>query len=645
MESRRLIRPFSVGLVLCAFVGLAGSAAVATSRAIQRQSSPVSFLQDTIVKPDLVVSNGTDAWIATASGDVIGIDEATGSIIRVLDAAPEKYATGLALSDGHLWVSTYFNVVVEIDPSSGAQQAIISGSKWFDNPDGIAADPAHVWVTNLSNGELTEINALDGAPIRVVHVSSSPRVLDTVQDDGSYVWVESGPESGLSFSEFRVASSALVRVLRPAGAGFAFTSDGTHLWDATVAGTEIKEFDEATGASAGAVTLPPNDETDALASSDGRLWVSNPQITPGDAGPASLLEYATSTLALTQTVVDPGEGNSPWPYAISTDSSYVLVTNHADDTVLELDASTGSIVRQIRGTYFGFLSPSDVASSGTNVWVANTTSPSIAEFDSRSASPEGTIVLPPDDGTPVAFAAAGTHLWVLGDGSFGPCVVELDQSSGVVVRTIRGADNDFSEPLAIAAVGSHVYVANASGNSVTELDQSTGELDRVFGANYRLRFPVAIAGDGNHVWVVNQVGNSVTELNATTGALVRVLRAPRYRFSQPVAISTWGARIWITNADSPDATELSGTSGELVRVVRIPQALTLGPVATDGSTVWLIGDPGGNAFVDELDGATGEVLRVLTGPGISDVHPVNVAANGQDLWLVGSDSVTQVPLT
>ena len=41
----------------------------------------------------------------------------------------------------------------------------------------------------------------------------------------------------------------------------------------------------------------------------------------------------------------------------------------------------------------------------------------------------------------------------------------------------------------------------------------------------RLRSPV----DGTHVWVANDDGNSVTELNASNGSLVRVLSARELR--------------------------------------------------------------------------------------------------------------------
>jgi len=69
-----------------------------------------------------------------------------------------------------------------------------------------------------------------------------------------------------------------------------------------------------------------------------------------------------------------------------------------------------------------------------------------------------------------------------------------------------------------------VWVANADGNSVTELTAATGAPVKVIaGSSYRFNDPTGISSDGTHVWVANQIGNSVTELNAATGALVKVI--------------------------------------------------------------------------------------------------------------------------
>ena len=87
----------------------------------------------------------------------------------------------------------------------------------------------------------------------------------------------------------------------------------------------------------------------------------------------------------------------------------------------------------------------------------------------------------------------------------------------------------FSGPYSIASDGTHVWVADDFGDSVIELDASTGaEVQVVYGSG--LNAPDAIASDGTHVWVANLDGNSVTELDASTGALVQALSGSSFRY-------------------------------------------------------------------------------------------------------------------
>ena len=48
-------------------------------------------------------------------------------------------------------------------------------------------------------------------------------------------------------------------------------------------------------------------------------------------------------------------------------------------------------------------------------------------------------------------------------------MTELNAGDGSWVRTLSGDSYRFNNPLAIAVDGTHVWVANANGNSVTEL--------------------------------------------------------------------------------------------------------------------------------------------------------------------------------
>ena len=85
----------------------------------------------------------------------------------------------------------------------------------------------------------------------------------------------------------------------------------------------------------------------------------------------------------------------------------------------------------------------------------------------------------------------------------------------------------FNQPYAITSDNlGHIWVANANGNSVTELNAKDGSLVKVYNdASYGFNDPIAITTDNlGHVWVANWSGNSVTELNAIDGSFVRVVK-------------------------------------------------------------------------------------------------------------------------
>src|SRR5215467_9623270 len=145
---------------------------------------------------------------------------------------------------------------------------------------------------------------------------------------------------------------------------------------------------------------------------------------------------------------------------------------------------------------------------------------------------------------PISDSSDGTHVWVANFG--GNSVTELDAATGALVRVIMGPQYGFNGAIAVSSDGTHVWVANRAGGtthqgSVTELDAATGALVRVIrGAQYGFNMPYAVSSDGTHVWVANFAnggtateGASVTELRTATGALVQVITGPSYGFSGP----------------------------------------------------------------------------------------------------------------
>ncbi|HEX9529171.1 MAG TPA: hypothetical protein VF951_16865, partial [Streptosporangiaceae bacterium] len=92
----------------------------------------------------------------------------------------------------------------------------------------------------------------------------------------------------------------------------------------------------------------------------------------------------------------------------------------------------------------------------------------------------------------------------------------ISTSNGAWLITLAGGGYGFAYPGAIAADGTHVWVTNANGESVTEMNVSDGRwLRTLTAARYHFKYPASVAVGGGHVWVANADGNSVTEFPAS----------------------------------------------------------------------------------------------------------------------------------
>ena len=105
-----------------------------------------------------------------------------------------------------------------------------------------------------------------------------------------------------------------------------------------------------------------------------------------------------------------------------------------------------------------------------------------------------------------------------------------------------------------------------------------------------------MSSDKAHVWIANYGGNSVTELNASTGKLVHVLSGPTYGFDKPWAVSSDGKHVWIANHSGDSVTELNASTGVFVQLLSagVPTLSSQGH-PPDGKHVWVVSDGGYNA--------------------------------------------------
>jgi len=340
---------------------------------------------------------------------------------------------------------------------------------------------------------------------------------------------------------------------------------------------------------------------------------------PSRAGVARVLALALMTALWcgeAPATAAPRTGHFTEPLAIAVDGSHVWVANVFGNSVTELNAKTGSIIRVISARADGFKTPIAIAVTHSRVWVVN---------DGVKGNSRGT-------------------------GS----ITELMASTGALVRVITVGAARFDNPAAIAISGSHVWVTNletsSEGGSVTDLNEADGSIARVVnGLDDFFDGPVAVAARGNDVWVVssgdkNYYGDgrgvgSVTELDATTGRVIRIITPQMAPFDEPRAIAISGSHVWVANLDFSSIVELNASNGSLVRLIRANSLNQPLSMAIDREHVWVANFFGNS--VTELKKSNGAVVRVI-GAGINE--PGGIAIAGSHVWVTDgpSNAVTEL---
>jgi hypothetical protein len=216
---------------------------------------------------------------------------------------------------------------------------------------------------------------------------------------------------------------------------------------------------------------------------------------------------------------------------------------------------------------------------------------------------------------PSGLAFGGGHLWVTNQA--GNSVTEIDPSSGAWLATfVRSKGYRFNQPAAITSDGPDLFVANASG-SVTEMRSSNGALVRVIsGARFHFVDPVAIDASGSTVLVLNAgrpgglVAGSITEINAHTGLLRRTISGAPFAFSDPVALTASGPDAFVADEGDNSMTEVNIATGHVVRVVAQQGLAAPDGIGVADGQVW-VADSATSAATD-IDAATGQVIVTET---------------------------------
>jgi len=206
---------------------------------------------------------------------------------------------------------------------------------------------------------------------------------------------------------------------------------------------------------------------------------------------------------------------------------------------------------------------------------------------------------------PTSAAALGSDLFVA-NGS-GNSVTEVNASSGAHVATISGASYEFGGPSAIIAVGHDLFVANSTDGTVTEVEASTRSLVRTIRG---LSDPVAITSANGYLYVLNGAG-SVAKVSIESGAQVGLASGSQFGFMTPLGIAASSSDLFVTNSAANSVTEINDATMTLVTTLRGSRYGFSKPTGAmiNGADLWIT-NQGGDSVTD-IDVNTDRVVRVI----------------------------------
>jgi hypothetical protein len=242
-----------------------------------------------------------------------------------------------------------------------------------------------------------------------------------------------------------------------------------------------------------------------------------------------------------------------------------------------------------------------------------------------------------DVSVPSVLAASGWKIWVANTGT--ASVLEFDARSGAEVHNVSAHKDQLFDSDAIVVVGAQVWVANSASDTITILNALTGSLERIlhgdndhFGAA-----PLALAVAAKHVFVLGQGGSTVVEFSASTDKLVKVLRGERFHFMDATALAASGNEVWVLSSrPTGSLTELDAATGGVLRVVGAVKAKLDHPtsMSVNGNILWIAN--GAGAHLSELVASTGRLLATRTVKHLNLNSVTSIVAENSRLWLAST---------
>lgn len=231
--------------------------------------------------------------------------------------------------------------------------------------------------------------------------------------------------------------------------------------------------------------------------------------------------------------------------AVAT-ATKLWVANTGTGSVLEFDVANGKEVRDVKGAKYALYNPDAMVVADKQVWVADKASDAVTAF--KTANGDLVKLLEGADdhfASPTALAAADSNVFVLG--RRGSTVVVVSATSHEVVAVVHGRSTGLDGGVAMAVVGQHVWVLSAwGGGALTELRGSDGHVERVVaGSAAGLDHPTSIVASGGRLYVSNGGGDHLSVLDSQTGRLLSTEGVAGVDLDEVRSMTVLDGRLWL----------------------------------------------------------------------------------------------------
>ena len=233
--------------------------------------------------------------------------------------------------------------------------------------------------------------------------------------------------------------------------------------------------------------------------------------------------FALSVVTPTPTQFDSGFNA---PNGITSDNlGHLWVTNTGNNSLIEINANDGSLVKTYQGASYGLIKPGTITSDNLG------------------------------------------HLWVVDE--FWHTLTVINANDGSLFKGGESYGSFRHNAITSDNLG-HIWVINLD-NSLTEINANDGSLVGVYkDQSYGFNITGRITSDNlGHLWVVQFLGQSLIEINANDGSLVKTYPGASYQgFSGSGGITSDNlGHLWVTNTDNNSLIEINANDGGLAGVV------------------------------------------------------------------------------